>query len=60
MLGKAHAAEAMVRERLQEGPDSPRLLCTLGDITGDLSLHERAWEASGCKYVRAQRTLATR
>lgn len=60
LLGKKHTAEALVRQRLEEEPESPKLLCTLGDITGDLSLHEKAWEVSGGRFARAQRTLATR
>lgn len=50
---------------LFEGPersplpaDAPRLLCILGDIDKDEKFYERAWEVSGHRYSRAQRSLA--
>lgn len=38
--------------------DAPRLFCILGDIDKDPALYERAWEVSGKRYARAQRSLA--
>lgn len=38
--------------------DAPRLFCILGDIDMDPSMYERAWEVSGQRYARAQRSLA--
>lgn len=38
--------------------DAPRLFCILGDIEKDEKLYERAWEISGKRYARAQRSLA--
>lgn len=38
--------------------DAPRLFCILGDIEKNEKLYERAWEISGKRYARAQRSLA--
>lgn len=38
--------------------DSPRLLCILGDLTGQPEYYDLAWTVSGGKYARAQRSLA--
>ncbi|KAJ5164879.1 Glycoside hydrolase superfamily [Penicillium coprophilum] len=38
--------------------DAPRLLCIMGDIDKDEKMYERAWEVSGERYARAQRSLA--
>ncbi|KAJ5760023.1 hypothetical protein N7520_007179 [Penicillium odoratum] len=50
---------------LYEGPeretlpaDAPRLFCILGDIDKDEKMYDRAWEVSGQRYARAQRSLA--
>jgi tetratricopeptide (TPR) repeat protein len=45
-------------ERSPLPADAPRLLCILGDIDKDETLYERAWEVSGQRYARAQRSLA--
>jgi len=37
--------------------DAPRLLCILGDLDSDITLYERAWEVSGKRYARAQRSI---
>ena len=60
MLEKKAAAEDLIRRRLSQDPEDPRLLTALGDLTQDPMLWERAWEASGGRYVRAQRRLAER
>lgn len=38
--------------------DAPRLFCILGDIDESPVMYERAWEVSGQRYARAQRSLA--
>ncbi|KAJ5874601.1 Glycoside hydrolase superfamily [Penicillium soppii] len=45
-------------ERSPLPADAPRLFCILGDIDKDETLWERAWEVSGERYARAQRSLA--
>lgn len=37
--------------------DAPRLYCILGDIDKDPAMYEKAWEVSGNRYARAQRSL---
>lgn len=38
--------------------DAPRLFCILGDLEKDEDMYERAWDISGQRYARAQRSLA--
>ncbi|KAJ5574117.1 Glycoside hydrolase superfamily [Penicillium hispanicum] len=45
-------------ERSPLPADAPRLFCILGDIDKDEKMYERAWEVSGKRYARAQRSLA--
>ncbi|KAJ5176571.1 uncharacterized protein N7482_002448 [Penicillium canariense] len=45
-------------ERSTLPADAPRLFCILGDIEKDEKLYERAWDISGRRYARAQRSLA--
>ena len=40
--------------------EAPRFYCILGDIDSDLTMYEKAWEVSGKRYARAQRTLGQR
>lgn len=58
LLGKRPAGEALVRKRLEVMPDDPRLMNALGDLTGDPSHYEKAWESSGGRNVRSMRSLA--
>ncbi|KAF1912978.1 hypothetical protein BDU57DRAFT_521601 [Ampelomyces quisqualis] len=37
--------------------EAPRFYCILGDIDRDLAMYEKAWEVSGNRYARAQRSL---
>ncbi|MCJ1309539.1 hypothetical protein MMC25_003199 [Agyrium rufum] len=37
--------------------DAPRLFCILGDLDQDPKFYKRAWEVSGNRYARAQRSL---
>ncbi|KAI5287743.1 hypothetical protein KEM52_001439, partial [Ascosphaera acerosa] len=38
--------------------DAPRLYCILGDLDNKLAYYERAWEVSGRRFARAQRSIA--
>ncbi|KAL6708048.1 hypothetical protein ACN47E_003482 [Coniothyrium glycines] len=40
--------------------EAPRYYCILGDIDNDLAMYERAWQVSGNRYARAQRSLGQR
>ncbi|KIW94760.1 uncharacterized protein Z519_04737 [Cladophialophora bantiana CBS 173.52] len=53
------AADIIDKERLRSPPpaDAPRLLCILGDITGEASYYSLAWSVSSNRYARAQRSL---
>ena len=44
-------------ERKPPPPDAPRLYCILGDIDQSVEMYEKAWEVSGKRYARAQRSL---
>ena len=37
--------------------EAPRMYCILGDIDQDISMYEKAWEVSGRRYGRAQRSI---
>lgn len=47
----------MVKKLLADHPDSPKLLCILGDIKQDPKIWEKAWNVSGNRYARAMRSL---
>lgn len=44
-------------ERSPPPPNAPRLFCILGDIENDPAHYEHAWEISGHRFSRAQRSL---
>ncbi|CAM6085732.1 unnamed protein product [Calypogeia fissa] len=58
LLGKKTAAAGLIRQRLEVRPDEPRLWCSLGDVTLDEDCYHKAWEVSGHRFTRAQRSLA--
>ena len=60
LLGKAAAARDVVERRLALRPTDARLLCAMGDITGDESHYYAALEAAGGRSARARRALAAR
>ncbi|USP75595.1 hypothetical protein yc1106_02869 [Curvularia clavata] len=47
-------------ERDPPPAEAPRYYCILGDLDNDLSQYEKAWEVSGKRYARAQRSLGQR
>ncbi|RKO87187.1 hypothetical protein BDK51DRAFT_14076, partial [Blyttiomyces helicus] len=57
MLEKPKEAEALVRQRLELSPKSPKLHCLLGDLSGNASFYEMAWQLSDGRYPRAMRSL---
>ncbi|ORY01097.1 TPR-like protein [Basidiobolus meristosporus CBS 931.73] len=59
LLEKVEKAEAIIRERLAIEPNSPKLHCILGDLRKEPSHWEQAWEISGGRYARAQRSLGS-
>ena len=58
LLQKTAQAQKLINDRLAESPDDPRLWCALGDVTKDDSCYVKAWERSGRRHARAQRSLA--
>ncbi|EPS35231.1 hypothetical protein H072_11484 [Dactylellina haptotyla CBS 200.50] len=44
-------------ERNPPPAEAPRLWCILGDLEGNHEFYEKAWEVSGGRYARAQRSL---
>lgn len=44
-------------ERQPPPADAARFYCIIGDIDNDASMYEKAWEVSGQRYARAQRSL---
>lgn len=57
LLGKKAAAMDLIKERLQFRPEDPRLWCALGDVTLNEECYAKAWEVSGHRFARAQRSL---
>ncbi|KAJ2392840.1 hypothetical protein GGI05_002572 [Coemansia sp. RSA 2603] len=57
LLGQEEVAERIVREKLEETPDRPKLWCVLGDLKNDPEHWRHAWEVSGQRYARAMRSL---
>ncbi|KAI5084964.1 hypothetical protein GOP47_0001133 [Adiantum capillus-veneris] len=57
LLGKKAAALDLIKERLKQQPDDPRLWCALGDVTLNEDCYEKAWEVSKHRFGRAQRSL---
>ena len=55
--GGERRVREVVRERLERGGATPTLLCVLGDVTRDPQDYLRAWEMSGGRCGRAQRSL---
>ncbi|KAH9707025.1 TPR REGION domain-containing protein [Citrus sinensis] len=58
LLGKKAAAVELIKARLSEKPNDPRLWCSLGDVTNNDACYEKALEVSNDKSARAKRSLA--
>ncbi|KAF7149043.1 hypothetical protein RHSIM_Rhsim03G0265100 [Rhododendron simsii] len=58
LLEKKAAAVELIKMRLAEMPNDPRLWCSLGDVTSDDACYEQALEVSGNRSARAKRSLA--
>ncbi|KAJ3702386.1 hypothetical protein LUZ61_006091 [Rhynchospora tenuis] len=58
LLGKKAAAVDLIKARLVDKPNDPRLWCSLGDVTTTDSYYEKALEVSNNKSARAMRSLA--
>ena len=56
MGGLPNKATDLARKQI-EIKKTPRMLCALADVIGDLGLYEEAWNISGHKCTRAQRSL---
>ncbi|KAI3634693.1 hypothetical protein MIR68_007074 [Amoeboaphelidium protococcarum] len=57
ILEEDQKAEQLLVDLLSKQPDSPKLLCILGDIRKDSTLYQQAWQVSGGRYARAMRSL---
>ncbi|GAV61758.1 TPR_11 domain-containing protein [Cephalotus follicularis] len=58
LLGKKAAAVELIKTRLSERPNDPRLWCSLGDVTNNDACYEKAVEVSNNRSARAKRSLA--
>lgn len=58
LLEKKPAAVELIKKRLSEVPDDPRLWCSLGDVTNDDNCFKKALEVSNNSSARAKRSLA--
>ncbi|KAG1362247.1 putative tetratricopeptide repeat protein 27 [Cocos nucifera] len=58
LLGKKAAAVELIKARLSDMPNDPRLWCSLGDVTNTDAYYEKASEVSKNKSARAKRSLA--
>ncbi|KAK3845866.1 MAG: hypothetical protein J3R72DRAFT_380518 [Linnemannia gamsii] len=56
-LDQTEKAKALCYELLEKNPGNPKLLCILGDLDQDPEKYKEAWEASGKRFARAQRSL---
>ncbi|KAK7316881.1 hypothetical protein RJT34_00661 [Clitoria ternatea] len=58
LLEKKATAVELIRKRLSETPNDPRLWCSLGDTTTNDACYEKALEVSNNRSARAKRSLA--
>ena len=57
VAGRKSEALDLLAELEKDRILSPRLLCSKGDMTGDAQYYHLAWESSGKRNARAQRSL---
>ncbi|CAI8599165.1 unnamed protein product [Vicia faba] len=58
LLEKKALAVDLIKKRLLERPNDPRLWCSLGDISIDDACYKKALEVSNSRSARAKRSLA--
>ncbi|PRQ55001.1 putative 43kDa postsynaptic protein [Rosa chinensis] len=58
LLEKKAAAVELIKTRLSETPNDPRLWCSLGDVTDDDACFEKALEVSNDRSARAKSAMA--
>ncbi|PIA48973.1 hypothetical protein AQUCO_01300087v1, partial [Aquilegia coerulea] len=58
LLEKKAVAIELIKARLCELPNDPRLWCSLGDVTNNDAYYEKALEVSNNRSARAKRSLA--
>ncbi|KAF6137117.1 hypothetical protein GIB67_030881 [Kingdonia uniflora] len=58
LLEKKAAAVELIKARLCEMPNDPRLWCSFGDVTNNDAHYEKALEVSNNRSARAKRSLA--
>jgi len=59
-MGKRKEARALVQDRRKVAPETPRMLCALGDLTSppeSMENYQKAWDLSGGRYARAKQRL---
>ncbi|KAF9926142.1 hypothetical protein FBU30_004218 [Linnemannia zychae] len=56
-LDQSEKAKALCNTLLEKNPNSPKLLCILGDLDQDPEKYKEAWEVSDKRFARAQRSL---
>ncbi|KAF6170939.1 hypothetical protein GIB67_014756 [Kingdonia uniflora] len=58
LLEKMAAAVELIKARLCEMPNDPRVWCSFGDVTKNDAHYEKALEVSNNRSTRAKRSLA--
>ncbi|KAF9981711.1 hypothetical protein BGZ65_003648 [Modicella reniformis] len=58
-LDQSEKAKTLCKELLAKNPSNAKLLCVLGDLEQDPDKYREAWEVSGHRFARAQRSLGS-